>query len=265
MKWILTVVSLAALIGCGDSNEDANSGSLGAGAGAGDPNSATSFNPGTGGSSSSGSGGDCSGNLGATIRDFSADHPDFEDYSGDEPYEGIVESQLGPDDKPVYAHPGPTEQTSGPDAFAQWYNDVAGINHNLPTSIQLTETEPGQFTYDNSAFFPVDGQGFGDEGNTHNYHFTTEVHTTFRYEGGEVFTFTGDDDLWLFINGRLAIDLGGLHPQRSLTVDLDASAADLQIQPGNTYPMAIFHAERHTNESNFRIQTTIGCFSPPPS
>ncbi len=38
----------------------------------------------------------------------------------------------------------------------------------------------------------------------------------------------------------------------------------LGLTLGETYPMDIFHAERHTNESNFRIETTIQCFVTPP-
>ena len=60
--------------------------------------------------------------------------------------------------------------------------------------------------------------------------------------------------------GALAIDLGGLHPQLSATVDLDASAAELGIAVGNRYAMDIFHAERHTDASNFHVETTIDCF-----
>jgi fibro-slime domain-containing protein len=100
------------------------------------------------------------------------------------------------------------------------------------------------------------------DGQQHNFFFTTEIHTKFEYKGGEVFTFIGDDDLWLFINDKLAIDLGGLHPAKTGTVNLDAKAAELGITKGQTYHMDIFHAERHTTDSNFRIETTIGCLIP---
>ncbi|MDC0718397.1 fibro-slime domain-containing protein [Nannocystis bainbridge] len=202
----------------------------------------------------------CDPVMKATVRDFRTSHPDFETFGGDAAYEGLVQQDLGPDSKPVYAHPGGTPQTTGPAEFAQWYNDTPDVNMAFEIDIPLTEVSPGQFTYQNNAFFPIDGQGWGDEGNPHNFHFTTEIHTEFTYQGGEVFTFTGDDDLWLFINGKLAIDLGGLHPQLTDTISLDENAGYLGITIGQNYTMDIFHAERHTTDSNFRIDTSIQCF-----
>jgi len=203
------------------------------------------------------------GSLVATIRDFHQSHPDFETFSGNAAYPGIVEALLGNDDKPVYAHAGGTAQTTGPAEFAQWYNDVPNVNQPFSVPIPLSEESPGVFVYDNDAFFPIDGQGFGNEGNNHNFHFTTEIHTQFTYKGGESFTFTGDDDLWLFVNHHLAIDLGGLHQALTQAVDFDARAGELELQVGKTYPMDIFHAERHTVESHFRVETTIDCFVVP--
>lgn len=219
---------------------------------------------GVGVGSSSGTGGtqNCGSKLEAIVRDFQVAHPDFEDFLGNDL--GIVYPDLGADGKPMYAGNPTTPTTTGKDNFDQWFRDIPGTNIAIPIQIELTPVGGGMYTYDNSAFFPIDGQGFGDEGNIHNYHFTLEMHTEFEYKGGEVFTFTGDDDLFTYINKKLAINLGGVHGAQSQTVDLDAMAAQLGIVKGNKYTLDFFFAERHTSESNFRIDTTIGCFTPVP-
>ena len=56
---------------------------------------------------------------------------------------------------------------------------------------------------------------------------------------------------------NVAIDLGGLHPAREGLINLDARAAELGITPGNFYTLDLFHAERHTTASNFRVDTTL--------
>ena len=61
---------------------------------------------------------------------------------------------------------------------------------------------------------------------------------------------------------QAALHPGGLHNALLVTIDFDAQAAALGISPGNTYPMDIFHAERHTDASNFRVSTNINCFEP---
>ena len=75
-------------------------------------------------------------------------------------------------------------------------------------------------------------------------------------EGGS-FSFRGDDDLWIYINGKLAIDLGGVHGAESKTVNLDDYAQELGIEPGNSYSFDLFFAERHRTQSNFKFQTTF--------
>jgi len=147
--------------------------------------------------------------------------------------------------------------------FDTWYNTTEGVNKELPGMIPLVETPPGSgiSVFDTNAFFPIDNQGFGNTaGQAHNYHFTTEIHVKFIYQMGQKFTFRGDDDLWIFVNGKLALDVGGQHQALLGVIDFDAQAGLLGITAGSSYPMDIFHAERQTTESNFRIETNIKCF-----
>ncbi len=164
------------------------------------------------------------------------------------------------DRKPVYAPIGATATVSGAASFDQWYRDVAGTNLTFAVPLVLTDSSPGQFVFEDLDFFPIDGRGWpNEEVFGHNFHFTTELHATFRYRGGEIFSFTGDDDVWVFVNGKLALDLGGVHGVESATIDFDGQAGRLGIRTGNVYTLDVFHAERHTTASNFRIQTSIDC------
>ena len=266
----LALVGGASGCSCDDANDDDGTGGSGS-SGGGFPNTSgttSSFMTGSGGATngtgSSTGGGLCGTNLTGTIRDFQISHPDFENYNGADP--GIVLEDLGSDGKPVYAGQAGNPSTSGKENFDQWYRDVPGVNLSTGFTLTLTNTGGTIFSYDNPEFFPIDNQLFGNEGNNHNFHFTFELHTQFYYSGGESFSFTGDDDLFTFINGKLAIDLGGVHGAETGSIDLDASASELGITPGNIYPLDFFFAERHTSESHFRIDTSLtftDCGHPP--
>lgn len=201
----------------------------------------------------------CSPNLTGIVRDFTDKgpkaHPDFEAFVGDGEV-GIVQPLLGADHKPVYASSTTTKFTTGKTNFDQWFRDTPSRNVSVKYEVVLTQAGAVS-RFESPAFFPIDGQGFGNDGRSHNYSFTFELHTEFRYKGGEVFTFVGDDDLWVFVNGHLAIDLGGVHDAQTGSIDFDARAAELGITKGKTYELAIFQAERHTPGSNFRIETSV--------
>ena len=214
------------------------------------------------------------------VRDFrsfgleSGGHPDFERFLGTAATLGLVASAIGADRKPTYGgecddngSPNPpctfAQQMTTSAKFAEWYRSTPNVNSPYLVYLEFVKNGP-VYTFQSTAFFPLDHAGFGNTpGFAHNFSFTTELHLKFTYNGGETFSFTGDDDLWVFIDGKRAIDLGGLHTPVSASVSLDT----LGLTRGRDYDLELFNAERHSVGSNFRIDTNLAftnCGTVPP-
>ena len=204
--------------------------------------------------------------LTGTVRDFISYpdqvsgvtyNPDFENAVADD--RGIVQNTLGADGTPQYGnYPSGTSTTHGPADFDQWYHDTANANQSAPLAITLNNNGSGVYSYNNNSFFPIDNQLYGNGSFDHNFSFTYQLATKFTYTGSGDFTFTGDDDVFVFINNQLAIDLGGVHGAESQTVDLST----LGLTTGDTYPLDIFFAERHTSQSDFGMETSLELSTP---
>jgi fibro-slime domain-containing protein len=217
--------------------------------------------------------------LGSDVR-----HPDFEIFQGSDVTPGLVQDMLGTDGKPVYGGHCDAAGAPYPEAppmtgtcpynqqlttkanFDQWYRDTQGVNIMKVEQMALARDTSGvSYSIRNSAFFPWDGDAFGwpalgreDLIDGHDFGFTSEIHTYFEYQPdpkqAQTLTFSGDDDVWVFINRRLAVDIGGLHmaTERSVTLD-DPTASRLGLERGKIYEIALFQAERHNPDSNFNL------------
>jgi hypothetical protein len=120
---------------------------------------------------------DCGLTLKATIRDFQLSHPDMEDYCCGQ-INGLVQNDLGGNDKPVFANIGNPQMLTDAPTFNQWYTDVNGVNQKITINIDLTEIMPGVYSFSSNNFFPVDNMLWGNEGQGHNFHFTTVPDTS---------------------------------------------------------------------------------------
>jgi fibro-slime domain-containing protein len=217
----------------------------------------------------------------AKVRDFQMSgaekHPDFQTYESCDG-KGAISPKL----KLTDATSSMDADNRGPEfvsgscvssaaSFDQWFNDKE-TNINRPFVVDLDfnadRDAEGFYSFGSNSFFPLDAltsaasltvppvEPFGKEGESHNYGFTTEFHMKFTYKanGGQEFRVNGDDDVFVFVNDSLVIDMGGTHSATEASVSLDQLPTGF-LTDGQEYFIDFFHAERHTTKSNLFIET----------
>lgn len=120
-------------------------------------------------------------------------------------------------------------------------------------------------------FYPLDGLGydapdyFGDAtdmttGRNGNFAMVSEAQ--FVYNPNQYFTFSGDDDVYLYINGKLALDLGGAHGVCYKEIKLSELGGEYGLVEGQPATFTFFYMERCSDNSNFSMRTNIELAEP---
>ena len=170
----------------------------------------------------------------------------------------------------IEGKPGIGNASCTPVDLLKWFRTqevVPGYNNAICYDLEITYNAQGLWVADYGRFFPMDNFTHLDEAKTvlnpwnkktsnnrpHNYSFTMEIDAEFVYKKGQTFDFRGDDDVFVFINNELVVDIGGVHGPQTGNVKLDT----LGLVEGNNYSFKIFFAERQESGSSFKMATSM--------
>lgn len=151
-------------------------------------------------------------------------------------------------------------------AYATTYDKVNGYIYNTDVAGSIITSIP-DLSAENT-FWPIAGEGYdalygnttsaNRVGYTGNGNFTLVGSAQFTYKENDYFYFSGDDDVYLFINGKLAMDLGGAHGVCYKEINLsDLDADTYGLVAGEVATFTFFYMERCSDNSNFSMRTNI--------
>lgn len=159
-----------------------------------------------------------------------------------------------------------TDDGSGTYSFEAGYSGTKkDVQYDRESGTIYNGTNEG----DESGFYPLEGLGYEQKGLLKNTSFTDGKHRNggftlrgesqfvYKKDANLYFTFTGDDDVYMYINGVLAMDLGGAHGRNTKTVNLNKVADKCGLVDGQVATFTFFYMERCSDASTFGIKTNM--------
>ena len=169
--------------------------------------------------------------------------------------------------------------------YADKQTDFSGANTYALCTSWLDNGGP---KVEGAAQAAADANGVLGSQHLRNYGFTMMGYAKFKYKpenqvpNHEVFEFTGDDDMWIFVDGVLAVDLGGTHLAAPGRVDVEVLAQNnhgchegeplagysncvagsATWQPNTWHHLHFFYADRQTDGSNMFMRTSLSELAP---
>lgn len=144
--------------------------------------------------------------------------------------------------------------------------DMVYYTANRDTTLHpfLPTTGSTTFRQTNTPYFHDDGASERSAGSFEtqigrDYNFSMEGHGQFVFntEDNLYFTFEGDDDVYLFINNKMVMDIGAAHSITKSTFNLNDYIKECGLKDGEMYDFDFYYMERHSYGSNIRIETNI--------
>ena len=144
--------------------------------------------------------------------------------------------------------------------FIKDYKVVFAQNGDSYTLTKVINQNGNTLATAGANFYPLNGESrieYSD--NSNNYYFGMRYDVTFKigdYKGPLDYTFTGDDDLWVVLDGnKIVIDLGGIHQAANKKVNLWQYVDDKDKEKEHT--LTILYMERGAGDSNCQMEFTL--------